>query len=63
MSGIYLRGYFISFGAKTLSDKEYVYNMLDQAGDKQIGGTDPGLGFAATIGEPKRLGVEFRRDF
>ena len=38
--------------------------MLDQAGDKQIGGTDPGLGFVADYwGATRRLGVEFRRDF
>ena len=54
----------ISFWGKNLTDKEYVYNMLDQAGDVQIGGTDPGLGMAADYwGAPRRLGVEFRRDF
>ena len=54
----------ISFWGKNLTDKEYIYNMLDQAGDKQIGGTDPGLGFVADYwGAPRRLGVEFRRDF
>ena len=38
--------------------------MLDQAGDVQIGGTDPSLGMVADYwGVPRRLGVEFRRDF
>ena len=32
----------ISFWGKNLTDKDYVYNMLDQAGTVQIGGTDPG---------------------
>ena len=54
----------ISFWGKNLTDKEYIYNMLDQAGDVQIGGTDPGLGMVADYwGAPRRLGVEFRRDF
>jgi iron complex outermembrane receptor protein len=54
----------ISFWGKNLTDKQYVYNMLDQAGDVRIGGTDPGLGMAADYwGAPRRLGVEFRRDF
>jgi len=54
----------ISFWGKNLTDKEYIYNMLDQAGDVSIGGTDPGLGMVADYwGAPRRLGVEFRRDF
>ena len=54
----------ISFWGKNLTDKDYVYNMLDQAGTVQIGGTDPGLGMAADYwGPPRRVGIEFRRDF
>ena len=54
----------ISFWGKNLTDKQYIYNMLDQAGDVSIGGTDPGLGMVADYwGAPRRLGVEFRRDF
>ena len=54
----------ISFWGKNLTDKEYIYNMLDQAGTIQIGGTDPGLGMVADYwGAPRRVGIEFRRDF
>jgi len=54
----------VSFWGKNLTDKEYIYNMLNQAGDKEIGGTDPSLGMVADYwGAPRRLGVEFRRDF
>ena len=54
----------ISFWGNNLTDKDYVFNMLDQAGDIQIGGTDPSLGMVADYwGLPRRLGVEFRRDF
>ena len=31
----------ISLWGNNLTDKDYVYNMLDQAGDVQVGGTDP----------------------
>ena len=43
----------VSFWVNNLLDKDYVTNMLDQAGDIQIGGIDQGLGMAASYwGEP-----------
>jgi len=47
-----------------LTDKDYIYNMLDLAGDEQVGGIDPGLGYVADYwGQPRHLGIEWRKSF
>ena len=54
----------VSFWVNNLLDKDYVTNMLDQAGDIQIGGIDQGLGMAASYwGEPRRYGLELKHRF
>ena len=54
----------VSFWVNNLLDKDYVTNMIDQAGDIQIGGIDQGLGMAASYwGEPRRYGLELRHRF
>jgi len=52
----------ITFWGTNLTDKEYVSSMLWQGGDPEIG--DPSLGMAADWwGQPRRFGIEWRRDF
>ena len=47
-----------------LRDKEYQSSMLWQGGDVTAGGVDPSLGMAADYwGQPRRIGLEWRRDF
>ena len=54
----------ISLWGTNLTDEEYVNNMLSQSGDIEIGGTNFSLGMTADYwGEPRRYGVEFRRNF
>ncbi len=54
----------LSAWVKNLTDKEYVTTVLDQAGDVQIGGTDPSLGMTAYfMGQPRTAGLEIKRDF
>ena len=54
----------VSLWVNNLFDKDYVTNMLDQAGDIQIGGIDQGLGMAASYwGEPRRYGLELKHRF
>lgn len=52
----------ITLWGTNLTDKEYRSNMLWQGGDPEIG--DPSLGMAADYwGQPRRFGIEWRRDF
>ena len=54
----------ISLWGTNLTDEEYVNNMLSQSGDIEIGGTNFSLGMTTDYwGEPRRYGVEFRRNF
>ena len=54
----------ISLWGTNLTDEEYVNNMLSQSGDIEIGGTNYSLGMTTDYwGEPRRYGVEFRRNF
>ena len=54
----------ISLWGTNLTDEDYVNNMLSQSGDIEIGGTNFSLGMTADYwGEPRRYGVEFRRNF
>ena len=54
----------ISLWGTNLTDEEYVNNMLSQSGDIEIGGTNFSLGMTADDwGEPRRYGLEFRRNF
>ena len=47
-----------------LTDKRYIASMLWQGGDIPAGGVDPSLGLAADYwGQPRRFGIEWRRDF
>ena len=51
-----------TFWGTNLTDKEYRSGMLWQGGDPEIG--DPSLGMAADYwGQPRRFGIEWRRDF
>ena len=52
----------LTFWGTNLTDKEYRSGMLWQGGDPEIG--DPSLGMAADYwGQPRRFGIEWRRDF
>ena len=52
----------ITLWGTNLADKEYRSGMLWQGGDPEIG--DPSLGMAADYwGQPRRFGIEWRRDF
>ena len=52
----------ITFWGTNLTDKEYRSGMLWQGGDPEIG--DPSLGMVADYwGQPRRFGIEWRRDF
>ena len=52
----------ITLWGTNLTDKEYRSGMLWQGGDPEIG--DPSLGMAADYwGQPRRFGIEWRRDF
>ena len=52
----------ITFWGTNLTDKEYRSGMLWQGGDPEIG--DPSLGMSADYwGQPRRFGIEWRRDF
>ena len=54
----------ISLWGTNLTDEDYVNNMLSQSGDIEIGGTNFSLGMTTDYwGEPRRYGVEFRRNF
>ena len=54
----------ISLWGTNLTDEEYVNNMLSQSGDIEIGGTNFSLGMTTDYwGEPRRYGLEFRRNF
>ena len=54
----------ISLWGTNLTNEVYVNNMLSQSGDIEIGGTNFSLGMTADYwGEPRRYGVEFRRNF
>ena len=54
----------ISLWGTNLTDEEYVNNMLSQSGDIEIGGTNFSLGMTTDYwGEPRRYGIEFRRNF
>ena len=52
----------ITLWGTNLTDKEYVSSMLWQGGDPEIG--DPSLGMTGEWwGQPRRFGIEWRRDF
>ena len=52
----------ITLWGTNLTDKEYRSGMLWQGGDPEIG--DPSLGMTADYwGQPRRFGIEWRRDF
>ena len=54
----------ISLWGTNLTDKEYVVTMLWQGGDLAVGGMNPSLGMSADYwGQPRRFGIEWRRDF
>ena len=54
----------ISLWGTNLTDEDYVNTMLSQSGDIEIGGTNFSLGMTTDYwGEPRRYGVEFRRNF
>ena len=54
----------ITLWGTNLTDKRYIANMLWQGGDVPAGGVDPSLGFVADYwGQPRRFGIEWRRDF
>ena len=54
----------ITLWGTNLTDKRYIANMLWQGGDVPAGGVDPSLGFTADYwGQPRRFGIEWRRDF
>ena len=54
----------ISLWGTNLTDEDYVNNMLSQSGDIEIGGTNFSLGMTADYwGQPRRYGIEYRRDF
>jgi iron complex outermembrane receptor protein len=54
----------ISLWGTNLTDEDYVNTMLSQSGDIEIGGTDFSLGMTTDYwGQPRRYGVEFRRNF
>ena len=54
----------ISLWGTNLTDKRYIANMLWQGGDVPAGGVDPSLGMVADYwGQPRRFGIEWRRDF
>jgi len=52
----------LTFWGTNLTDKEYMSGQLWQGGDPEIG--DPSLGMVADYwGQPRRFGIEWRRDF
>ena len=54
----------IALWGTNLTDKEYVVTMLWQGGDLAVGGMNPSLGMSADYwGQPRRFGIEWRRDF
>ena len=54
----------ISLWGTNLTDEDYVNTMLSQSGDIEIGGTNFSLGMTTDYwGQPRRYGVEFRRNF
>ena len=54
----------ISLWGTNLTDEDYVNNMLSQSGDIEIGGTNFSLGMTTDYwGQPRRYGIEYRRDF
>ena len=54
----------ISLWGTNLTDEDYVTSMLNQSGDKEIGGSDPSLGMSADYwGDPRRYGLEVRHSF
>lgn len=54
----------ISAWGTNLTDKDYIADMLNQSGNTEIGGTDPGLGMSADYwGIPRRYGLELRHSF
>ena len=54
----------ISIWGTNLTDKRYIASMLWQGGDVPAGGVDPSLGLSADYwGQPRRFGIEWRRDF
>jgi iron complex outermembrane receptor protein len=47
-----------------LLDKDYIVGMLHQGGDLEVGGIDFSLGMIADYwGQPRRLGLEWRKNF
>jgi iron complex outermembrane receptor protein len=47
-----------------LLDKDYIVGMLHQGGDLEVGGVDFSLGMIADYwGQPRRLGLEWRKNF
>ena len=54
----------LSLWATNLTDEVYINTMLSQAGDIEVGGTDPSLGFTSDYwGQPRRFGLEYTREF
>ena len=54
----------ISLWGTNLTDEDYVNTMLSQSGDIEIGGTNFSLGMTTDYwGQPRRYGLEFRRNF
>ena len=53
-----------TFWGTNLTDKDYIVGMLHQGGDLEAGGIDFSLGAIADYwGQPRRLGIEWRRNF
>lgn len=54
----------VSLWGSNLTDEEYVTTMLNQSGDREIGGIDASLGMTADYwGEPRRFGLELKHQF
>ena len=54
----------ITLWGTNLLDKDYIVGMLHQGGDLEAGGVDFSLGMIADYwGQPRRLGLEWRKNF
>ena len=54
----------IALWGTNLTDEDYVNTMLSQSGDIEIGGTNFSLGMTTDYwGQPRRYGIEYRRNF
>jgi iron complex outermembrane receptor protein len=54
----------IALWGTNLTDEDYVNTMLSQSGDIEIGGSNFSLGMTTDYwGQPRRYGIEYRRNF